>query len=242
MSFISCQNYGFAYTKHTMKKLILSMGLGLLSLSTLAQTAPAMAETFVWTDPTFKVEAAFPDNWMRQANLDEDLRLFILAPQGADHAACRLYIKQDRRLMDAPANAQAAVNQYIFPPEALQLEIFNRPDVNNVRIVNYQPNASLGKGAAVMATAEFTKTWAGQQFPMYAQIFASLYHGKNIVLSCETHAAGWGRWADIINGVVKSIDFPAAWTPTPNSAYRPFQDDGGVILPLNRKDNAQTVR
>lgn len=217
-----------------MKKLFLALGL-------IAFTAPASAEVFVWTDPASRVEVAFPDNWMRQANLDDYLRLNILAPQGADHAACHLYVKDDPRYMDAPPSAQADVNQFVFTPEIIRQEIFERPDTNNVRISNMYPAAGLGPGAAVMAEVEFTKNWMGQAYPMHGQIFATLYHGKNIVFSCETTATGWDTWKDVVAGIAKSVTFPVAWTLTPNSYYRPFQLDGGVILPQNRKANANAI-
>ena len=77
----------------------------LLAALVLFVSPPAHAEVFVWKDPSYGIKVTFPDNWMRQANLDDDLRLHILAPQGMDHAACRLYANHDGLFMDAPASA-----------------------------------------------------------------------------------------------------------------------------------------
>ena len=41
---------------------------------------PAYAEVFVWKDPVYDIKVTFPDNWVRQGNFDDDLRLSILAP------------------------------------------------------------------------------------------------------------------------------------------------------------------
>ncbi|HEY8964539.1 MAG TPA: hypothetical protein VIN59_08785 [Alphaproteobacteria bacterium] len=219
-----------------MKKILLTAAV------LLAATLPAKAEVFVWQDPTYDIEVTFPDNWMRQASLDDDLRLQILAPQGMDHAACRLYVTDDGRFKDAPASANMEVSNFIFDGEQIKREIYARPDTDMVKLASYTTNAKLGRAAAVAAEVDFQKYWAGSSYPMHAMVVASQYHGQHIVMSCETLASGWGRWDSVIKGIFKSVDMPSAWAIEPNGMYRRFQDDGGVILMLNRSKNAATIR
>ena len=196
----------------------------------------------MWTDPTYKISVSFPDNWVRQGNFDDDLRLQILAPQGQDHAACRLYVTNDGRFADAPPRANMEVSNFVFDAEQIKREVFARPDTNRVELVSHMTNAKLGRGAATAAEVNFDKNWNGSTYPMHALVLASQYHGKHIVMSCETLASAWGNWDAVMKGIFKSVDFPSAWTIEPNSAYRRFQDDGGVILMLNRSKNAATIR
>jgi hypothetical protein len=211
-------------------------------LLSLAMVAPAKAEVFVWKDPTYNVRVAYPDNWMRQAQLDDDLRFFILAPQGTGHAACRLYITHDGRYMDAPAAYGQQVSAMVFDESAIEREVFARPDTDMVQVASINNGASLGSGAAVLAHVDFQKNWNGRSFPMHAMVLASQYHGDHMIMSCEALAADWQSWEPTMQGILKSVSFPPAFTSTPNGFYRAFQNDGGVILPLNRRKDGVTTR
>lgn len=211
-------------------------------IALLAFAPAAHAEVFVWKDPQYDIKVSYPDNWMRQAQLDDDLRLFVLAGAGMDHAACRLYVKHDGRFMDMPASAGQEVSSYVFDASAIQHEIYERPDTNMVQVSTFTNGASLGSAAAVMAQADFQKTWAGAVYPMHAMVVAAQYNGKHIFMSCETLASAWRYWEPVMQGIFKSVSFPAAYTPTPNGLYRPFQDEGGVYLPLNRRKDGVTIR
>lgn len=220
-----------------MKKLAL---LSALLISLVATSAKA--EIFVWKDPQFDIKVTYPDNWMRQAQLDDDMRLFVLAPQGMDHAACRLYAAHDGLFMDAPAYAGQEVSGFVFSPAQVQKEMIMRPDTSAVQVVGYSNGASLGQGAAVMANVNFMKSWAGMQFPMRALVVASQYHGDHVLMSCETLANAWTKWEPTMQAIMKSVSWPSAFAPEPNGLYRRFQDDGGVILPLNRRADGATLR
>jgi hypothetical protein len=202
----------------------------------------AKAQVFVWQDPLYQTQVTFPDNWMRQAQLDADMRLFILAPQGQDHAACRLYTSFDGRFRDAPASYGQQVSTFVFTGDQIARELYNRRDVNNVRVASYGNGASLGASAAVMAQADFQKDWLGGTVPMHALVLASQYNGKHIFMSCETLSSAWPRWEPLMRQIFKSVSFPGAYAVEPNGLYRRFQDDGGVILPLNRRNDAVTIR
>jgi len=214
-----------------MKKLIL-IALGLMAFA----PANAGAEVFIWKDPDYKIRLAFPDNWMRQAQVDENMRLSILAPQGADHAACRLYASHDSRFMDAPAAAGIAVSSFVFDQEALRREVATRPDTDNVRVTSYSPNGGFGRSAASLAEVDFRKNWVGSSYNMHGIVFASQHRGDRIVMSCETLASAWDIWQPTLMAIVKSVDFPAGFATTPSGLYRhQFQYDGNVFLPLNRR-------
>jgi len=219
-----------------MKKLFLLM-TALLAFAPLAN-----AEVFVWKDPSYDIKVTYPDNWMRQAQLDDDMRLSILAPQGMDHAACRLYVTHDGRFMDAPAYAIQEVSAFVFSPAQIQREMVMRPDTSNVQVTGYTNGASLGAGAAVMANVSFTKEWAGARYPMTALVIATQYHGDHILMSCETLSNAWTRWEETMKAIMKSVSWQPAFATEPNGLYRYFQDDGGVHLPLNRRADGITIR
>lgn len=208
----------------------------------LAFAPAAHAEVFVWKDPQYNIKVTYPDNWMRQAQLDDDLRLFVLAGGGMDHAACRLYVKHDGRFMDMPAKSGQEISSYVFDASAIQHEIYERPDTNMVQVSSYTNGASLGSAAAVMAHVDFQKTWAGSIYPMRAQVLAAQYAGNHIFMSCEALANSWQQWEPVMQGIFKSVEFPAAFAPMPNGLYRPFHEEGGVYLPLNRRKDGVTVR
>ena len=202
----------------------------------------ARAEVFIWEDPTYNVQVAFPDNWMRQAQLQPDLRLFIVAPQGQDHAACRLTITHDGRFMEAPAAAGLQVSAYVFDANMVLQQFYNRPDTNYVHLSGYNTTASLGAAAAIMTQVDFQKTWMGMSVPMHAIAVASQYNGNRIFMSCEAMSSGFARWEMLFRGIIKSTYFPSVYDTTPNGLYRRFQDDGGVILPMNARNDGITIQ
>lgn len=208
----------------------------------LACGTSARAEVFVWKDPQYDIKVTFPDNWMRQANLDDDLRLFILGPQGMDHAACRLYASHNGQFMDAPASAGQQVAAFVFDGNEIAREMYMRPDTSMVRLASYTPNGTLGRAAAAMAQVDFQKTWGGQQYPMRALVLATQYYGNHILMSCETLASAWPQWETTMKGIFKSVDFPSAFAAQPYGLYRNFLHDGQIYLPLNRRGDGITTR
>lgn len=218
-----------------MKKLLIALSLLTFSISA------AQAEVLVWKDPQYDIKVTYPDNWMRQAQLDQDMRLFVLAPQGADHAACRLYVRHDGRFMDAPAASGQDIANFIFTADEIKNEIFIRRDTDMIQLASHGVSGSLGTAAAVTAQASFQKLWAGQIYPMRALIMATQYHGDRIFMSCETLATAWPRWEETMKEIFKSVSFPSAFAPEPNGLYDRFQDDGGVGIYLNRRSDGITL-
>jgi hypothetical protein len=210
----------------------------LVVFALLAFIPKAEAEVFVWQDPVYKIRATFPDNWMRQAQRDDDMRLSILGPQGADHAACRLYAVTDGLFADAPPEANQDVSNFVFNTNSIKGELLKRGDVANVTVVEFTPVATLGHGAATLSYLDFQKSWAGGVYDMRAMMLASQYNGKRIIMSCEASAAAWAIWEPTLKSIIKSVDFPAAFTVWPNGHYRPFQNDGRVYFPVNKRGDA----
>lgn len=203
---------------------------------------PAHARTFVWKDPVYNIKVTFPENWMRQANLDDDMRLNILAPQGSDHAACKLYVSHDGRYMDAYAADQQAISVFIFDQEAIKREIYQRPDTNMVGLASYSPGTLMGKIPAVTAEVDYQKAFAGSVYPMHAMVLASQYNGDRIVMSCEATASGWPRWQELMQNIIRSVDIPSAYAASPNGLYRRFQDDGQVYFTTPRNADGTPLR
>jgi hypothetical protein len=210
----------------------------LIAVALLAFTPKANAEVFVWQDPVYKIRVTFPDNWMRQAQRDDDMRLSILGPQGADHAACRLYAVTNGLFADAPPEASQEVSAFVFNTDAVKREFLKRPDVSDVRVAEFVPTATLGHGAATLSYLDFQKSWAGGVYDMRAMMLASQYHGKRVIMSCEASAAAWAIWEPTLKSIFKSVDVPAAFTVWPNGYYRPFQNDGQVYFPVNKRGDA----
>ncbi len=215
----------------------------IFTLATILALTPSLAraEVFVWQDPTYDMQVAFPDNWLRQAQYQPNMRLSILAPQGADHAACSLYVSRDNRYMETPPNMGLQVAASVFDARTFQTEFYTRPDTNNVRVASYGTTGSLGMAAAVMAQVDFSKKWMGQDVPMHALAIATQYDGKRIFMSCEAMAGSYARWDSLFRGIFKSVSFPGAYSVMPNGHYRRFQDDGGVILPMNARNDAISI-
>lgn len=192
---------------------------------------PTKAEIFVWTDPTYNLTAAFPDNWMRQAQQADDLRLHVLAPQGQDHAACRILAKKDGRFLYVPASAQHKVAAYVQDTKAAQALIDSRLGYNDVRLVGYQNIGSLGKGPATIAVAQYNKEWNGKRYPMQSIHFAGYMNGLETVFHCESVQQAFGRWHATFMNIVKSFDFSAQYASHKQGYYRDFTADGHVFFP-----------
>ncbi|MCB1538980.1 MAG: hypothetical protein H6865_00730 [Rhodospirillales bacterium] len=224
-----------------MKHRTLILLSALTALTFILPARAARAQAYVWQDPVYGIKVTYPDDWMRQAQLDDNMRLFVLAPQGMDHASCRLYASHDGRFMDAPAYAQSAVSASVFNAARIRQEMYDRPDASAVRVLAMNPNNALGSGAAVLADISFVKNWAGGAYPMTARMMATQFHGTPIVMTCETLASAWGRWQPVMRNIFADVRFPPAFTPQPFGLYRPFTEDGMVYLPLNRRSDAYTA-
>lgn len=223
-----------------MKKLILSLAGALALLPALAPKT-ASAEVFVWQDPTYKMQVTFPDNWMRQASLQPNLRLHIVAQQGADHAACRLFVNEDGRYRETPPAMGLNVSGTVYNQAAFTQEFYNRADTTAVRVGNYGSTNAIGPAGAVMAQVSFSKNWMGMQVPMQAIAIASQYGGKRIFMTCEAMSQHYAKWESLFKGIFKSVSFPGAYSVQPNGQYRRFQDDGWVILPMNLRNDAVSI-
>jgi hypothetical protein len=197
---------------------------------------PVKADVFVWTDPQFDLTMSFPDDWMRQRQMADNLRLHVLAPQGADFASCRVFASDDGRFLYIPARGQIDVAQKLQDQNTLVSLIRDRMDDNkNVRLIGYQPIGGLGKGPATVALAQYSKTWNGKDYGMQSLQFAGYMNGLETVLHCESLAQSWGRWAPIFLNMVKSFDYPAQYGPKDNGYYRDFMADGYIYLPVGYK-------
>lgn len=221
-----------------MKKILALFVVAILAFA----AAPARAEVFVWLDPVYRIKVTFPDNWMRQAQLDDNLRLQILGPQGMDHVACRLYVDKDNRFMQTAAYAGQDLSGFVFDANAVKSAFIERPDTDNVRMGGFSNHGTLGKAAATVSDVYFQKNWAGESYAMRALVLGSQYRGKAIMMSCEALATGWQMWEPTLKSIMKSVDFPAEFAPFRNGLYRTFQDEGWVYLPVNRRKDAYTIR
>lgn len=195
----------------------------------------ANAEVFVWTDPTHDITVSFPDDWMRQAQTPDDLRLYVLAPQGKDHAACRIFASDDGRFLYVPPRGQHEVAQFVQDANTLQALLANRMGYGNVRLIGYQSLGGLGKGPATVAMAQYTKNWADKDYDMQSMQFGGYMNGLKTVFHCEALAQSWGRWQPIFLNMVKSFNFPAQYGPVAQGYYRDFMADGNVFLPVGHK-------
>ena len=192
---------------------------------------PTRAEVFVWTDPKFDLTMAFPEDWMRQTQTPDDLRLHVLAPQGTDLASCRIFASDDGRFLYVPPRGQHEVAQFTQDSDTLRALLQNRMGYSNARLIGYQNIGSLGKGPATVAMAQYSKTWNGKNHDMQSIQFGGYMNGMKTVYHCEALAQSWGRWQPIFMNILKSIDFPAQYGPVPQGYYRDFMSDGYVFLP-----------
>ncbi len=196
---------------------------------------PASASVFVWQDPKYDITLTFPHDWMRQAKEGEDLRLSILAPQGQDHAACRVFANNDNRFLYVPPQGAIEVAAFVQDEKALKGVLANRLHYDNVRLVGYQNIAGLGAGPATIAIGQFQKKWNGQTLNMQSIVFGGYSQGLETVFQCEATVAGWGKWHPLFMGMASSFDYPVRNAIVKNGYYRDFMADGFVYFPVGNK-------
>lgn len=207
----------------------------LLALFLFIVTMPVKAEVFVWQDPKFDITLTFPHDWMRQAKEGEDLRLHILAPQGQDMAACRVFANNDNRFLYVPTRGAVQVSAFIQDQKALQGVLANRLHYDNVRLIGYQNVASLGKGPATIAIGQFNKNWNGRNYPMQSIVFGGYSQGLETIFQCESTADGWSKWQPLFMSIAASFDFPVRNAVFKNGHYQDFMADGFVYFPVGNK-------
>jgi len=193
---------------------------------------PVHASVFTWQDPKYDITLTFPQDWMRQAQEGEDMRLHILAPQGQDMAACRVLASDDNRFLYVPPEGAMQVAQFVQDQKALQGVLANRLRYNNVRLTGYQKIAGLGKGPATVAIGQFTKQWNGQTYSMQAIVFGGYMRGLETVFTCESTVQGWQKWYPVFMNMAASFDYPAKFSTHKHGQYRDFMADGFVYFPV----------
>ena len=207
----------------------------LLALFLIIITLPVKAEVFVWQDPKFDIKLTFPHDWMRQAKEGDDLRLHILAPQGQDQAACRVFASNDNRFLYVPPQGAVEVAAFVQDQKALQSVLANRLHYNNVRLIGYQNLAGLGKGPATIAIGQFNKTESGRTYPMQSIVFGGYSQGLETIFQCESTANAWGKWQPLFMSMASSFDYPVRNAIVKQGYYRDFMADGFVYFPVGNK-------
>lgn len=192
---------------------------------------PAQAEVFAWKDPQFNISLTYPDDWMYQATEKTHSRLHIVAPQGQDEAACRVIASNDNRFLYVPPQGAVQVSQFVQDEKALEKFYAGYLNYNNVRLVSYRDIASLGKGPATMAVAQFYKPVGDRQIPMQSLAFGGYVQGLETFFQCESAANAWDKWQSIFVNMASTFDFPARTSPLKNGYYRDFMADGFVYFP-----------
>jgi hypothetical protein len=210
----------------------------IFALAFLIIAFPVQASVYTWKDPKHDITLTFPDDWMRQAQEGDDMRLHILAPQGQDHAACRVMASNDNRFLYVPPQGAIEVSQFVHDQKAMQGVLANRLRYDNVRLIGYQSIAGLGKGPATIAIGQFAKDWNGQKLSMQSIVFGGYVHGLETIFQCEALTQAWKRWHPLFMNMASSFDFPAKGGIHKHGKYRDFMADGFVYFPMGT-GNAQ---
>ncbi len=190
---------------------------------------PANANVFVWEDPEHEITLAYPHDWMYQAiDRQEDIRLHILAPQGQDDASCRVIASNDNRFLYVPPEGFTQVAQFVQDEEALEGLLAHYMHYENVRLKEYRDLATLGKGPATMAVAQYSKN----QKPMQAIIFGGYMRGMESYFFCESQVDKWDNWEATFMNLAANFDFPVRAAALKNGYYRDFMADGFVYFPV----------
>ena len=212
-----------------MKNLFL-IGLMFFSIASSAQ-----AEVFVWEDPKFDITLTYPDDWMYQKTEKTQARLHIIAPQGQDEAACRVMASNDNRFLYVPPQGAVQVAQFVQDENALKGIFANHLHYNDVRLVKYVDLASLGKGPATMAVAQYYKSVGEQQVPMQSIVFGGYVQGLETIFQCESAANSWDKWQTVFMNIAATLDFPVRTAALKNGYYRDFIADGYVYFPMGNQ-------
>ena len=191
-----------------------------------------LASVYVWQDPKYDITLTFPDDWVRQAQEGDDMRLHILAPQGTDHAACRVLASNDNRFLYVPPRGAVQVSSFVQDQQAMKNILANRLRYDEVRLTGYQTIASLGKGPASFAVGQFVKAWNGQNINMQSLVFGGYMYGFESVFQCEAMASAWGRWQPVFLDIASTFDYPAKFGILKQGQYRDFMADGFVYFPV----------
>ena len=202
----------------------------ILTLFLLFVAFPASAEVFSWKDPQFNLTMTYPDTWMKQAKEGDQLRVHILAPQGQDHAACRVFANQDNRFLYVPPQGNVEVTQFVQDEKTLQNFLNRMLGYTDVTLLEYKSLGGLGKGPATVAYASYTKEWSGRQFPMQAIVLGGYVRGMETFLHCEALAQQWSQWEPLFMNMASTFDFPAKSAPFKHGSYRDFMADGYVYF------------
>ncbi len=207
----------------------------LFALFILLTAIPASAEVYVWEDPKYDITLTYPHTWMRQAQEGDDLRIHILAPQGTDHAACRIFANNDGRFLYVPPRGSVEVSQFVQDQDALRGILANRLHYSDVKLIGYQNIAGLGKGPATIAIGQFYKDWNGKKIGMQSIVFGGYVQGLETVFQCESMVDGWERWYPTFMAMASSFDFPVRTAALKNGYYRDFMADGYVYFPVGNR-------
>lgn len=217
---------------HILHAVTVLLGFGVAALGAFS----AKAEVFVWDDPEYDISMTFPHGWRVQHNVNTDVRIHILAPQGRDYAACTVTARRDGRFAMYPDRYIQRVNSIVFDTKGL-VEHLNLTERGNVKLIHRTDDAGFGRAPAVYAEADYTKDLSIKGFRMRSMMFATLQGDKYMVFECEAAVRNWPYWVPVFLNIAKSVDFPTRQPSVPNGGYRRFQDDGSIMLSVDNNKN-----
>ena len=125
-----------------MKSKVLSIALGL----SLAMTASAKADTYIYHDTIHNFTFSYPDTWRLNTPAGGTQRVRITPMHGEDMVECTMDAVKDGRLTIYPDKYMKAAVPLTLDDSFWATDVL--PNLENVRVHKYHPAAGLGQGFA----------------------------------------------------------------------------------------------
>ncbi len=186
----------------------------------------AKAEVFKWRDPKVQVSITFPDDWRRIASQQPDDIVTIAAPGANDHAECRLRVSSDRRFLIYPREYAGSIQRTSYSRDFWSDYV---GQYGSALLYSVGDNAGLGNGFASWADVSFV-TPSGPKMQKRGIMYATVYNDHTYVLECSAQTDAFAKWYHPFLSVLKSVDMRDEYALEINGKYRPFQDDGALLI------------
>lgn len=193
----------------------------------LAVAAPAMADTYIYTDPHHDFRISFPDSWTLQTPEAATGVVRIAGPLGEELPTCQVKAEPDGRIAIYPKNRQNQAVVVTLDQEFWQTQVNQYP---NAEITEYRAPTSLGQGDATAVKAFYT--FDGVQ--MYSTWAATIYAGTRYTMHCASRAEAYERWAPLFASIIGSFDLDRKYHPFAQGYYRDFLADEKIYIPRRK--------
>lgn len=188
---------------------------------------PAVADYFLWQDPSSGLTVTFPDTWKTQNNRGVNDVLTVSAPSNGDDPTCKIEVSEDKRYMIYPVDFGDAVQR-----EAVSIPFWKSYMANydEYAIDKVYDGGGLGRWLASYALGSYSKRDGTAYQQRRGIMFASLYNGKTYIVECSSLNHAYERWDNDFRSIIKSIDFKKAYHERAVGDYHDFLKEADLYF------------